>query len=215
MSISPNVGIGHGYIGESGLGSNGISANGFCPLLTWTPSLETNSSGAFSGNPAIRLTITNDGGGAGSYVTYGLPQWTSATGKVSGELTFISSSADTSTHNLYIQQGVTTICALSYQPATQVLYDLVGAANVATGLTGGEGYTFNIVLDQSAGTATFEDSEENSGSITVSGSYDNSVSTFWMTGGGTATSEVGVHDINLGTQVFTLGTSEGRYCDYV
>lgn len=214
MPISPSTAIGSNGIGSLGIGSGGLSASAFCPLLTWTPSVETNSSGAFSGTPAIRLTITNDGGGAGSYVTYGLPQWISATGKVSAELRFISSSANTSTHNLYIQQGVTTICALSYRPSTQVLYDLVGLANVATLLTGGEGYTFNIVLDQAAGTATFEDSEANSGSITVNGAYDNSLATFWMTGGGTGVSEIGVHEINAGTQAFTLASSDGKYCDY-
>lgn len=183
----------------------------FCAFMTWTPALETNSTGAFSGS---ELTITNDGGGAGSYVTSGDTTWTSSSGDVSIECRFKSSSAGTTTHNIYIIQGVTSVCALSYQVNTAVLYDIVAASNVETGLTGGENYTFGIKLNQAAGTATYSDSEGNSGSLAVDAAYNNATASLFATGGGTQTSEVGVHELNIGNEAFWLAASSGKYCDY-
>lgn len=187
-----------------------VSAD-FCSIMTFTPAVETNSSGAFSG---IRLTVTNNGVGDGTYVTAGDTSWTSANGKVSAELTYISSSAGTSSHRLYLGQGVSTIIGLAYFDSTKVLSDVVSSTNLVTGLTGGSGYTFNIVLDQSAGTATYEDSEGNSGSLTVDGAYSNTTASIWGVGGNTTASEVIVQDVNLGSQAFTLASSVGKYCDY-
>ncbi len=216
MSISPLTGIGSAGVGGSGIGDYGLGGNlGYCELLSWTPSLQTNSSGAFSGSPAIRLTVTNDGGGAGTYVTSGSPSWTSATGSVSFECRFISSSANTSTGGIYLVQGVTEMIGLIYFVQTGVLYDFIGATNVATGLTGGENYTFGFKLNQAAGTCTFSDSEGNSGSLTVNGAYSNATASFFSTASNTAVSEVHVHEVNAHTEAFWLPASQGGYCDYI
>ena len=126
----------------------------YCSLMSWTTALQTNCTGVFDD---IELTVTNTGG-AGQFFATGDTSWTSSTGTVSGELRF-KSDTGTNSHNLIIVQGATTICGLSFNNTTKTLFDSVAMSNVETGLTGGADYTFNVVLNQTAGTATYKDSE--------------------------------------------------------
>lgn len=179
-----------------------------CSLMSWLDALTTNCSASFVGN---ELTITNDGGGTGSYFGAGQSTWTESSGIISGECRFKSDTAGTSTTNLYIVQGATIITALSYNNSTKVLFDIQASANVATGLTGGANYTYGIKFDQ-AGTATFSDSEGNSGSLGVDVAYSSATASFWSTGGGTGVSEVAVSETALGQGPFWLPASEGSWC---
>jgi len=194
------------------MGVGGVTPPSFCSIMDWTTSFAMNSLGVVSG---VELTVTNDGGGGGFYTTIGDTSWTSQTGLVSGECRFKSDTLTTSETFLIIGDGAQTSYSwLIYKNATKVLYDNVGGVNVATGLTGGANYTWGIKFNQATGTATWSDSENNSGPLTVDASYDNTVASYWATGGSTSANEVVVSETNLGNTDFWLPESSGRFCDY-
>jgi hypothetical protein len=186
------------------------SSSGFCSVLSYTQTFALNSSGVFSGS---QLTVTNDGGGAGQWFSQGDTTWINSSDLVSGEARFKSDTATTTETNLIFGQGATAICRLTFINATKVLYDAVGTVNVATGLTGGADYTWGIKFNQSNGTATWSDSEANSGSLTVDAGYNSASASTWSNGIITGISEVGVAEYNVGQEEFWLAASEGTYCE--
>lgn len=191
----------------------------YCSDMTFTEAFALNSSGAFDG---MELTVTNDGGGLGNYYAASDVGWTSASGKVSVELTF-DSSTDLSNGGVFIglvHGDSTIVTALEYLPFSGRIKDVVDDSTLATVSPTIGQFTLGVTLDQATGTATYsyklDDATEATAnaSLTVDGAYNNTNASFLVIGSNTPTSGVNVVTVNSGQAAFVTNVDGNGYCEY-
>lgn len=219
MTISPLEGIGNNRTGNAGISISGISGNvEFCDIMTFTPVIETNSTGVWSG---MQLTVTNDGVGAGIYQTVSDQSWTSANGKVSAEIKFNSATITSGTIvSVGFRQGINNMALVGYIAATGQIFDQIASTVLETiSPTIGE-FVLGITLDQSAGTATYSyklndsASPSSNAATSVSGTYNNASATTLYTPVNTPTSGVVVITANSSQTAFVTNVDGQGYCSY-
>lgn len=224
MSINANTidasGLSADNITASKIASNtGIPEPSYCSAMTFTESFALNSSGVLANNATgQQLTVTNDGGVGGFYFLLSNQTWTSTSGSVSFELLF-NSASDVTNGEIGIaifQSGMANEVHLAYFPASGILKDVVADSTLATFTASQGSYRMGIKLDQSAGTATYQDnhSTPHSGSLSVAGTYDSADPSYFLFYANTPTSGETVITAITGSTAFDLSQSEGRWCDY-
>ena len=184
--------------------------------MTFTPAATINSSGAFSGGSgsAQRLTVTNTGGGVGLYIALSDQEWTSNTGKVSAELQFVSNSGSIDMNQGFQQLGMGSPCGVYITSAGGgELRDITTGLTLES-ITIDPDYVCGAQLDQAAGTATYADSNGNTGALAVDAGYNNANPTKLLGSINTSSGGSGVADWNTGNVAWQLPQSEGRHCDY-
>lgn len=191
----------------------------YCSVMTFTPLVQVNSSGVVSG---MQLTITNNGGGVGNYLTGGDTDVTSASGKLSFEYKF-NSLSDKSAGGLsllIIQAGVPAIY-IFYDFVSGNLRDELNGSAVLANFAAVDGETgIGITLNQAASTATYSYKLDNvtaptaNAALTVAGTYNNAVASKVVWGMGTAIGAVGVITLNAYTELFVTNVDGLGYCEY-
>jgi hypothetical protein len=211
---------------QSGIVSSYVSdtPSSFCSIANFsTELLADNASGGFNQETGV-LTVTGlGGGGNGTYFAGAMSDgWTSATGEVCFALGLTTTSGATGHISLFFSHAaMSTIAGAQALLASNKMFDGItevqadGGGDISPVVAGT--YWVGIKLNQAAGTASWKDTNGNTGTLTVAGTYNNANPVYMIIGAQVGNNGSKTITVNTGNAAWPTGLEDfltDAYCAY-